>query len=192
MPCVVPKFALVIVTAVRPFRMSATGSSDIGATDANTVNATPLLATPPTVTVTGPVVAPLGTGGHDTRGAPARRRYASCRNRCHTGALPSSRKFAPAIVTAVPTLRCRRQVVIRRHWSCNTVNATAVAGVPPTVTTMFPVVAVGVPGHNQARVRPRRRCPAHALKVRCCSLVARGRCCGSSPCPPPRSSGAEW
>ena len=59
-PCVAPKFAPVIVTAV------PTGP-DVGASvvivgGTVTVNGTPLLARPPTVTTTLPVVAPLGTG----------------------------------------------------------------------------------------------------------------------------------
>jgi hypothetical protein len=56
-PCVKPKFAPVIVT-------DAPTAPDVGDTLVmlgETVNATPLLATPPTVTTTFPVVAPTGT-----------------------------------------------------------------------------------------------------------------------------------
>jgi hypothetical protein len=59
LPCVVPKFDPIIVTG-------APTSADVGLTPVMagggiTVKFTPLLATPLTVTTTGPVVAPLGT-----------------------------------------------------------------------------------------------------------------------------------
>jgi hypothetical protein len=59
-PCVPPKLAPVIVTAVpRPpemgFKLVMLGAGTV------TVKLTPLLATPPTVTTTLPVVAPAGT-----------------------------------------------------------------------------------------------------------------------------------
>src|SRR5205823_2065544 len=59
-PCVAPKFVPVIVTA--PPTAPLVGDRDVSVAVGTTVNATPLLATPPTVTVTFPVVAPLGTG----------------------------------------------------------------------------------------------------------------------------------
>src|SRR5207248_5843547 len=60
-PCVAPKFAPVIVTDVPTtpavgFRLAMLGAGTV------TVKITPLLATPPTVTTTLPVAAPLGTG----------------------------------------------------------------------------------------------------------------------------------
>src|SRR5208283_251550 len=60
-PCVAPKFAPVIVTdaPTNPevgFRLVMLGPEDV------TVKLAPLLATPPTVTTTFPVVAPAGTG----------------------------------------------------------------------------------------------------------------------------------
>jgi hypothetical protein len=60
-PCVAPKFAPLIVTG-------APTNPDVGlrlvmlGDDVVTVKLTPLLATPPTVTTTFPVVAPAGTG----------------------------------------------------------------------------------------------------------------------------------
>jgi hypothetical protein len=59
-PCVAPKFAPAIVTdaPANPevgFRLVMLGPADV------TVKLTPLLATPPTVTTTFPVVAPVGT-----------------------------------------------------------------------------------------------------------------------------------
>src|SRR5207245_9355667 len=60
-PCVAPKLAPVIVTDVPTnpdvgFRLVMLGAGTV------TVKLTPLLATPPTVTTTFPVVAPVGTG----------------------------------------------------------------------------------------------------------------------------------
>jgi hypothetical protein len=60
-PCVAPKFAPLIVTEVPAtpdvgFKLVMLGTGTV------TVNAAPLLATPPTVTTTLPVVAPAGTG----------------------------------------------------------------------------------------------------------------------------------
>ena len=57
-PCVAPKFSPVIVTEVP-------GPPEIGETSlmlAEMVKVTELLAYPPTVTITGPVVTPEGTG----------------------------------------------------------------------------------------------------------------------------------
>ncbi len=60
-PCVAPKFVPVIVTDVPTspdagFKLVMLGVGTV------TVKLTPLLATPPTVTTTLPVVAPAGTG----------------------------------------------------------------------------------------------------------------------------------
>src|SRR4029077_5358648 len=60
-PCVVPKFVPVIVTEMPTgpevgFRLLMVGADEV------TVKLTPVLANPPTVTTTFPVVAPLGTG----------------------------------------------------------------------------------------------------------------------------------
>jgi len=57
-PCEVPKLEPLIVTAVPTAPEVGERLLMLGAT----VNVTPLLATPPTVTTTGPVVAPMGTG----------------------------------------------------------------------------------------------------------------------------------
>jgi len=60
-PCIVPKLAPAIVTEVPTgpevgFKLVILGAGTV------TVKLTPLLATPPTVTTTFPVVAPAGTG----------------------------------------------------------------------------------------------------------------------------------
>src|SRR5277367_4408209 len=59
-PCVAPKFAPVIVTEVPRKPVVGFKLVMLGAGTA-TVKLTPLLATPPTVTTTFPVVAPAGT-----------------------------------------------------------------------------------------------------------------------------------
>src|ERR1043166_9225938 len=59
-PAVVPKFVPAIVTAV-PIGPDV-GLSVVIVGGTVTVNVTPLLTRPPTVTTTGPLVAPLGTG----------------------------------------------------------------------------------------------------------------------------------
>jgi hypothetical protein len=58
-PCVVPKFDPVIVTGV--FTAPEVTDRFVMPGVASTVNELPLLATPPTVTTTLPVVAPVGT-----------------------------------------------------------------------------------------------------------------------------------
>src|SRR5262245_49250510 len=58
-PCVAPKFVPVIVTAAPTAPL--VGDSALIVAAGTTVNVTPLLPTPPTVTTTLPVVAPLGT-----------------------------------------------------------------------------------------------------------------------------------
>src|SRR5438445_8957775 len=60
-PCVAPKFDPAIVTGVPTAPDAGVRLVKIGAGTVTTVKLMPLLATPPTVTTTGPVVAPLGT-----------------------------------------------------------------------------------------------------------------------------------
>ena len=69
---------------------------------ADTVNATPLLATPPTVTTTFPVVAPAGTGTTMLVAGPRRRRADRAVEGGRARPLVAP-KLAPVIVTAVPT-----------------------------------------------------------------------------------------
>jgi hypothetical protein len=99
-PCVAPKFIPAIITEVPT-------APDIWLTlvmlgGAVTVKFTPLLATPPTVTMTLPVVAPLGTGTvilvplHPV-GVPAVPLNVTVLVPC---VVP---KFVPAIVTIIPT-----------------------------------------------------------------------------------------
>src|SRR5689334_5225710 len=104
-----------------------------------TVNVTPLLAAPPTVTATSPVVAPVGTGTTilialqfvGVAAVPLK----------VTVLVPCIKpKFIPVIVTDVPTgPDVGFRLVI--DGGIVTVNVTPLLAVPPTVTTTFPVVA---------------------------------------------------
>src|SRR5436309_1833167 len=104
-----------------------------------TVNVTPLLATPPTVTVTFPVVAPLGTGtvrlvaDHDV-GVAATPLNQTVLAPC------VDPKFVPVIVTDALTapLVGDSELIVAVG---TTVNATPLLDTPPTVTVTFPVVA---------------------------------------------------
>jgi uncharacterized protein YjeT (DUF2065 family) len=100
-PCVAPKFAPVMVT-------EAPVSPDVGlrlemvGAGAVTVKLTPLLATPPTVTTTLPVVAPEGTG---TATLVALQLVGAAAIPLKVTALVPcvAPKFAPEIVTEAPT-----------------------------------------------------------------------------------------
>jgi len=100
-PCVAPKFVPVIVTGV-PTGPDVTLKLVMLGAGTVTVNVTPLLATPPTVTTTLPVVAPLGTGttmlvALQLVGTPAVPLNFTVLVPC------VAPKFVPVIVTGVPT-----------------------------------------------------------------------------------------
>jgi hypothetical protein len=104
-----------------------------------TVNVTPLLATPPTVTTRLPVVAPLGTGttmfvALQLVGVPAVPLNV-------TVLVPwLAPKFAPAIVTTAPTapdVGLKLEIL----GVLPTVKVIALLATPPTVTTTAPVLA---------------------------------------------------
>ena len=89
-PCVAPKFVPVIVTDVPTGPLVGDRLVTVGG-DRHGERAAPLLATPPTVTTTLPVVAPAGTGDHDARRRPARRRRRRPVERHRARALASRR-----------------------------------------------------------------------------------------------------
>jgi hypothetical protein len=105
-----------------------------------TVKLTPLLAAPPTVTTTFPVVAPLGTGSTtlvalQLVGVPAVPLNV-------TVLVPRfAPKFVPAIVTAVPTDPEPGLTLLMFGAGEVTVKLIPLLAAPPTVTTTFPVVA---------------------------------------------------
>src|SRR5256884_2645903 len=138
-PCVAPKFAPVIVT-------DAPTNPDVGfrpvmlGPGVVTVKLTPLLATPPTVTTTLPVVAPAGTGTtmfvtlQLVGVAPIPLKV--------TVLVPwLAPKLAPVIVTDVPRTPDVGLRPVMLGGGTVTVKLTPLLATPPTVTTTFPVVA---------------------------------------------------
>jgi hypothetical protein len=103
------------------------------------VKLTPLLATPPTVTTTFPVVAPVGTDV--TRLVALQLVTIAAVLLNVTVLLPCVEpKFVPVIVSAVPTdPEVVERLVILGVGT--TVKPTPLLATPPTVTTTFPVVA---------------------------------------------------
>jgi|ERR671924_2166311 hypothetical protein len=105
-----------------------------------TVKLTPLLATPPTVTATLPVVAPVGTGTVMLAALQA----------VGVAAVPLNvtvlapwvePKFVPVIVTDVPTAPDVGLRLVMVGALALTVKVIPLLAVPPTVTTTLPVVA---------------------------------------------------
>jgi hypothetical protein len=93
-----PKFVPVIVTAL-PTALDVGFRLVIEGVDPFTVKATPLLATPPTVTTTFPVVAPLGT----VVAILVALQLVVVAAVPLSVTVPEDPKFVPVIVTAVPT-----------------------------------------------------------------------------------------
>jgi len=138
-PCVAPKFTPLIVTDVptKPelgLRLVMLGAGTV------TVKLTPLLAAPPTVTTTFPVVAPAGTGA--TMLAALQLVGVAATPLNFTVLVPCvAPKFAPAIVTDVPTNPEFGLKLVMLGAGTVTVKFTPLLATPPTVTTTFPVVA---------------------------------------------------
>ena len=101
---------------------------------------TPLLATPPTVTTTFPVVAPLGTG---TTMLVALQLVGVAAVPLNVTVLVPcvAPKFVPVIVTEVPTGPDVGLRLVMLGAAVVTVKLTPLLAYPPTVTTTFPVVA---------------------------------------------------
>jgi len=137
-PWVAPKFVPTMVTTaptgpcVKP-REVRLGPDEV------TVNKMPLLATPLTVTTTLPVVAPLGTGAVML---PTLQPVGVAVMPLKATVLAPwlAPKFAPAIVTDIPTVP-EFGVKLVMLGGTTTVKFTALLARPPTVTTTLPVVA---------------------------------------------------
>ena len=132
-PCVAPKVVPVIVTTVPAAPESGDRLVITGA--AVTVNVFELLAVPPTVTRTGPVVAPVGTGTEmlvvlQLVGVAAVPLKATVLLPC------IEPKLVPAIVTEAVTAP---EVGVRLTMVGAATNAIPLLGTPFTVTTTFPV-----------------------------------------------------
>jgi len=138
-PCIAPKFAPAIVTGVPTnpevgFKLAMLGAGTV------TVKLTPLLATPPTVTTTLPVVAPAGT---DTMMLGALQLVAVAAIPLNLTVLVPcvAPKFAPAIATDVPANPDVGFKLVTLGPGTVTVKLTPLLAAPPTVTTTLPVVA---------------------------------------------------
>ena len=129
-----PKFVPVIVTAVPTAPEVGDRLVMLGADV--TVKLTPLLATPPTVTTTFPVVAPAGT---DVAMLVALQLVVVAVVPLNV-TVPVDPKFVPVIVTAVPTAPEVGDRLVMLGADV-TVKLTPLLATPPTVTTTFPVVA---------------------------------------------------
>jgi hypothetical protein len=137
-PCAEPKFVPVIVTTLPILAEVVDKPAMLGCW--NTANDATLLAAPVTVTITLPVVAPLGTGTTMTVGlqfvaVPGVPLNVIVLLPCEEP------KFTPVIVTGVPGVpELGDRLTMDGAWE--TVNGMALLASPPTVTTTFPVVAL--------------------------------------------------
>jgi uncharacterized protein YjeT (DUF2065 family) len=142
-PCVAPKFAPAIVTAVPAtpepgLRLVILGAGLVVVT----VKLDPLLARPPTVTTTLPVTAPAGTGAITL--VPLQLVGVALTAPNMTVLVPcAAPKFAPAIVTAVPTTPepGLKLVILGAGLVVVTVKLAPLLARPLTVTTTLPVTA---------------------------------------------------
>jgi hypothetical protein len=136
-PCVVPKFIPVIVTAVPT--CPAVGERLLITGVFSTEKLVPLLETPDTVTTTFPVVAPLGTG---TTIDTAFQLLGVADVPLNVTVLVPwlEPKLVPVMVTEVPdTPEVGDKLTI--PGVCKTVNKNPGLGTPLTVTTILPLVA---------------------------------------------------
>src|SRR6516162_4023878 len=138
-PCVAPKFVPVITTGV-PGRPEAGFKPAIVGAAVVTVYMTPLLGSPPTLTTTLPVAAPLGTV---TVMLVALQLVAVAATPLNVTVLVPcvAPKFAPVIVTEAPTDPEVGLRVVIVGAATVSVKFTPLLTWPPTVTTTLPVVA---------------------------------------------------
>jgi len=125
---------------VAPPSLPARWTSAIRADDERTVKFTPLLATPPTVTTTFPLVAPAGTGATmlvvlQPVGVAVVPLKVTVLAPC---VVP---KFVPAIVIDVPTCPEVEFKLVMLGAGTVIVKFTPLLATPPTVTTTLPVAA---------------------------------------------------
>src|SRR5882724_10935492 len=138
-PCVAPKFAPLTVTDVPTtpdvgFRLVMLGGGGV------TVKFIPLLATPPTVTTTLPVVAPAGTAA--TMLVVLQLAGVAATPLNFTVLVPcTAPKFAPLMVTDVPTTPDVGFRLVMLGGDEVTLKFIPLLATPPTVTTTLAVVA---------------------------------------------------
>jgi hypothetical protein len=138
-PCVVPKFAPLILTAVPNTPELGLRLVMLGA-EMVTVKVAPLLAFAPTVTTTLPVSAPVGTGR--TMLVPLQLVGVALTPLNVTVLVPCvAPKFAPAIATAVPTTPELGLKLVMLGAAVVTVKVEPLLTRPATVTRTLPVTA---------------------------------------------------
>jgi hypothetical protein len=136
---VAPKFAPLIATEL-PINPEVGLKLEILGAGTATVKLTPLLATPPTVTTTFPVVAPAGTAAAMLVALQLAGVAATPLN--FTVLAPCvAPKFAPLMVTEAPTNPDVGFKPVMLGAGTVTVKPTPLLATPPTVTTTLPVVA---------------------------------------------------
>jgi hypothetical protein len=145
-PCVGPKFAPLIVTEVPTAPDAGLKLVMLGGGGVVTVKVVPLLATPPTVTMTFPAAAPAGTGA--TMLVALQLVGVAVTPLNFTVLVPCvAPKFVPAIVTEVPTgPEAGFRLVMLGGGGVVTVKVVPLLATPPTVTITFPVAAPGGTG----------------------------------------------
>lgn len=146
-PCLDPKLIPEIVTTV-PELPEAGDKVFMHGVDVESAKHRPLLFCPPTSTNTGPVTAPVGTCARKlvllqlwTKMVPP---TGPAEPLNHTLLSPTAApKLLPPIVTVVPIAPDGGDMLLRLGavFVADTVNNTPLLACPPTVTTMFPVVA---------------------------------------------------
>lgn len=139
-PCVEPKFDPAIVTDAPTTPDVGLKLLMLGDTVVFTVKLTPLLATPPTVTTTLPVAAPVGTVATILVALQLVAVAVSPLN--FTALAPwLEPKFAPVMVTDAPTAPEVGLNPLMLGAGVLTEKLTPLLATPPTVTTTLPVVA---------------------------------------------------
>src|SRR6266403_778804 len=162
-PCVAPKFDPLTVTDVPTapdvrFKLVMLGGGGV------TVKFIPLLATPPTVTTTFPVAPPAGTAA--TMLVVLQLAGVAATPLNFTVLVPCvAPKFAPLMVTDVPTTPDVGFRLVMLGGDEVTVKFIPLLATPPTVTTTFPVVAPAGAGTTMLVALQLPGVPAVPLKV---------------------------
>ena len=139
-PCVAPKFVPVMLASRPTGPEAGERLAMLGGGDNVTVNVDPILATPPTVTTTFPVVAADGTGA--TMVVALQLVGVALVPLNITVLVPCvAPKLLPVMVTLVPTAPEAGERLVMLGGGSVTVNVDPLLATPPTVTTTFPVVA---------------------------------------------------
>jgi hypothetical protein len=139
-PCAAPKLVPTTVTAV-PTGPKVGLKLEIVGDPTVTVNVTPLLGTPPTATITFPVVAPTGTGATICASFQLVVLATTPLNESELALVPTvGPKFDPFTATTVP-MGPDVGLILMMLGGGVTVKGSPLLACPATVTSTFPVVA---------------------------------------------------